>query len=82
MNRCKGRIAGHETPIGWTPHFEDFNSTGLEGFTEEKFDKCMAYNPEEWAEELIDQGRLFLKLYDLMPKELVFQRELLAARLS
>ena len=82
VNRCKGRVAGHETPIGWTPEWEDFNSEGLEGFTREQFDKCMAYNPDEWAEELIDQGRLFLKLYDLMPKELVFQRELLAARLT
>ncbi|MCH7226707.1 phosphoenolpyruvate carboxykinase (GTP) [Haloferula sp. A504] len=82
VNRCKGQVAGHETPIGWTPHIEDFNLEGLEGFTEEQFDKCMAYNPEEWAAELVDQGNLFLKLYDLMPKELVFQQQLLAARLS
>ncbi len=82
VKRCKGVAAGHETPIGWTPHIEDFNLEGLEGFTEEQFDKCMAYNPEEWTAELVDQGNLFLKLYDLMPKELVFQQQLLAARLS
>jgi phosphoenolpyruvate carboxykinase (GTP) len=82
VKRCKGVAAGHETPIGWTPHIEDFNLEGLEGFTEEQFDQCMAYNPEEWADELIDQAKLFFKLYDLMPKELVFQRELLAARLT
>ncbi|MEM9235375.1 MAG: phosphoenolpyruvate carboxykinase (GTP), partial [Verrucomicrobiota bacterium] len=82
VNRCKGRVAGHETPIGWTPEIEDFNLEGLEDFTPEQFAKCMAYNPEEWTAELVDQGNLFLKLYDLMPKELVFQQQLLAARLS
>ncbi|MDB4506610.1 phosphoenolpyruvate carboxykinase (GTP) [Akkermansiaceae bacterium] len=82
VNRCKGSAPGHETPIGWTPHFKDFDTTELGGFTEEDFDKVMAYHPEEWKDELLSQGELFLKLYDHLPKELVFQRELLAARLT
>ena len=81
-NRCQGRIAGHETRIGWTPHWEDFNTEGLEGFTQEQFDKAMAFVPEEWRAEILSQGELFLKLYDQLPKELVYQRELLAARLA
>ena len=32
--------------------------------------------------ELVSQGEFFIDLYDHMPKELIFQRELLAARLS
>ncbi|MDA0765670.1 MAG: phosphoenolpyruvate carboxykinase (GTP) [Verrucomicrobia bacterium] len=82
VKRCHGAIPGHETPIGWTPHFKEFNTEGLEDFTHEDFDKAMAYNPEEWKEELLSQGELYLKLYDHLPKELIFQRELLAARLS
>lgn len=82
VNRCHGTARGHETPIGWTPEWEDFNAEGLEDFDEEQFNACMAYNPDEWNDELVDQGHLFLKLYDLMPKELVFQQQLLAARLS
>jgi len=42
----------------------------------------MAFNQEEWKQEVISQGELFLNLYDHLPKELVFQRELLAARLT
>lgn len=82
INRCHGRIPGHETQIGWTPHYEDFNTDGLDEFCEEQFDKCMAFSEEEWREEILSQGDLFLRLYDHLPKELVFQRELLAARLS
>ncbi len=82
VNRCKGRIPGYETQIGWTPDWEDFNVEGLDGFDEARFNQCMAFNAEEWKAEILSQGELFLKLYDYLPKEIVFQRELLAARLS
>ena len=82
INRCKGAAAGHETQIGWTPAFEAFNIEGLEGFTEEDFNKVMAFNRSEWKAELVSQGEFFIDLYDHMPKELIFQRELLAARMS
>jgi phosphoenolpyruvate carboxykinase (GTP) len=82
VKRCKGSAAGHETRIGWTPHFEDFNIEGLDGFDEEQFDKAMAFKPSEWKAEIVSQGELFIDLYDHLPKELIFQRELLAARLT
>ena len=82
VKRCHGRIPGHETQIGWTPNFEDFNTDSLEGFSEETFDAVMAFNSDEWKEELVSQADLYLKLYDHLPKELVFQKELLAARLA
>lgn len=82
VQRCKGNVAGHETRIGWTPHFEDFNTEGLDGFTEEQFNKAMQLNSDEWRAEIISQGELFMKLYDNLPKELVYQKELFAGRLS
>ncbi len=82
FKRCNGAAAGYETQIGWTPAFEDFNIEGLDGFTKESYDKCMAFNRTEWKNELVSQGELFIDLYDHLPKELIFQRELLAARLS
>ena len=82
VKRCHGNAAGCETQIGWTPAFEDFNIEGLEGFTREDYDKAMAFNRAEWKAELVSQGELFIDLYDDLPKELIFQRELLAARLS
>jgi phosphoenolpyruvate carboxykinase (GTP) len=81
VRRCKGEAVGHETQIGWTPSFEDFNVEGLEGFTEKNFDACMAFDRKEWKTELVSQAEFFIELYDHLPKELLFQRELLAARL-
>ena len=82
INRCYGKIAGHETQIGWTPNFEDFNTSELDNFSKERFEKCMAFNADEWVDEIVSQGEQFIKMYDHLPKELVYQRELLAARLS
>lgn len=81
FKRCVGCIAGHEKQIGWVPHFEDFNTNGLDSFTRADFDAAMAFKPDEWRDELISQGELYLNLYDHLPKELIFQRELLAGRL-
>ena len=82
IDRCHGRIPGHETQIGWTPHYQDFNTEGLADFNQEDFSKAMAFEPDEWKTELVSQSELYLKLYDQLPKELIFQKELLAARLS
>lgn len=82
VRRCHGSADGHETQIGWTPAFRDFNIEGLEGFTKDTFDQVMAFNRAEWRAELVSQGEFFIDLYDHMPKELIFQRELLAGRMS
>jgi phosphoenolpyruvate carboxykinase (GTP) len=81
VKRCKGGAAGHETRIGWVPDFEHFNTDGLENFTEDDFNAVMKFDRSEWRAELVSQGELFIDLYDHLPKELIFQRELLAARL-
>jgi phosphoenolpyruvate carboxykinase (GTP) len=47
----------------------------------EQFEQAQAINHEEWRREIIMQEELFMKLYSHLPKELVFQRELLVARL-
>ena len=81
VKRCKGEAAGHETQIGWIPDYDNFNIDSLENFTKEDFEKVMKFDRREWRAELVSQGELFIDLYDHLPKELVFQRELLAARL-
>lgn len=81
INRCAGHAAGHESSIGWTPEYTDFNFSGLD-FSQEDFDKVMRFNKDEWHREVVSQGELFLKLFNSIPKELVYEKELLAARLS
>ena len=81
VKRCRGEAAGHETQIGWIPDFDDFNTEGMEHFTAADFHAVMHFDRNEWSAELVSQSELFIDLYDHLPKELVFQRELLAARL-
>ena len=50
-------------------------------FSRENFDACMKIDAPEWQRELISQTELFLTLHDRLPKELIFQRELLISRL-
>ena len=81
IDRCRGRAGANETAIGWSPRFEDFDFTGLERVDEEKFDELQKIDHDEWLRELLLQDELFIKLYEHLPKELVFQRELLISRL-
>ena len=81
IGRCHGQKDGREKSIGWVPRFEDMNMQGLEGMNRERFDEMMKIDPEEWRRELVLQNELFLKLYHELPKEMVYQRELLVARL-
>ena len=82
VKRCHGRIPGHETPIGWTPDWEDFCVEGLEGFTHDQFDAAMEFRREDFLAEITSQNQFFLKLYHSMPKELLCQHELLMARMA
>jgi phosphoenolpyruvate carboxykinase (GTP) len=82
VNRCHGRIPGHETPIGWTPDWVDFCVEGLDGFDEAQFDAAMEFSREEWLSEITSQQEFFLRLYHHMPKELICQRDLLMARMA
>jgi len=81
IDRCHGRADGRETPLGWVPGPGHIDLAGLEGFTEEHLDKVLHIDLEEWRRELLLQEELFLKLYAHLPKEMIFQRELLIARL-
>ncbi|MEX2580964.1 MAG: phosphoenolpyruvate carboxykinase (GTP) [Verrucomicrobiales bacterium] len=79
FDRVRGRGRGHESQLGWVPHYGELNFDGLD-FPREKFDRLMSVSPEESRQELLAEAALYLDLYDHLPKELIFQRELLAGR--
>jgi phosphoenolpyruvate carboxykinase (GTP) len=62
------------------PRYEEFDWSGLD-YSKEAFEECMRIDGSEWHRELISQTELFLTLHDRLPKELIFQRELLISRL-
>jgi phosphoenolpyruvate carboxykinase (GTP) len=80
INRCRGRAYAAETILGWMPRPEDINRDGLD-ITPEQFAAVQAVDAEALKRELLTHEELFLKLAGELPKELIFQRELLIARL-
>jgi phosphoenolpyruvate carboxykinase (GTP) len=81
IDRCRGRANAHETPLGWVPNPADIDLGGLPEVSQKQLEKALAIDVEEWRRELLLQEELFVKLYAYLPKELIFQRELLMARL-
>jgi phosphoenolpyruvate carboxykinase (GTP) len=81
IERVQGRVGANETQLGWVPRIEDFDLGGLDGFTPEHFEKLQRVDPEEWRRDILLQDELFMKIYPYLPKEIIFQRELLVARL-
>jgi phosphoenolpyruvate carboxykinase (GTP) len=81
LDRCAGTTGAAETALGWVPRYEDFDTEGLEGFTRERFAQLQRMDPEEWRRDLLSTDELFMKLYTHLPKEMVFQEQLLVARL-
>ncbi|MBX3732195.1 MAG: phosphoenolpyruvate carboxykinase (GTP) [Verrucomicrobiae bacterium] len=81
VDRCRHHAGACETALGWVPRWEDFDTDGLEGFTESRFDRLQAMNPDEWRREILQHDELFMNIYQFLPKEMIFQRELLVARL-
>jgi phosphoenolpyruvate carboxykinase (GTP) len=82
VKRCNGQASACDTAVGRSPSFEEFNSEGLEGFDQNAFDQVMALDRAEWQAEIAGQEEFFTSLGDHLPKELLRQRELLAARMA
>ncbi|HZL78203.1 MAG TPA: phosphoenolpyruvate carboxykinase (GTP) [Candidatus Limnocylindrales bacterium] len=82
VQRCQTGAHAIETSIGWMPEYQDLDLHGLEKeMTPAKFSEVQKIDAAEWHRELVLQDELFIKLYSQLPKELVFQRELLISRL-
>ncbi|HZY10359.1 MAG TPA: phosphoenolpyruvate carboxykinase (GTP) [Bacteroidota bacterium] len=81
VQRVHGRGFAIESPLGWMPRYEDMCWEGLEEMTAEKFNNLMSVNSEAWKNELLSHEELFSKLYDRLPKEFLFMRELLLSSL-
>jgi phosphoenolpyruvate carboxykinase (GTP) len=80
VNRLHGRAYAVESPLGWMPRYEDLNWDGLD-FGFEKFEQLMEVDREGWKRETLLHDELFLGLVDRLPREMVFERELLVCRL-
>jgi phosphoenolpyruvate carboxykinase (GTP) len=80
VERSRGRACARETAVGWQPRFEDIDWTGSE-FTAEKFNALQVIDRAAWRAEVIGHEELFIDLHAHLPKEMIFERELLICRL-
>jgi phosphoenolpyruvate carboxykinase (GTP) len=80
VDRTRGRTQGKETPIGWMPRYEDFEWSGLH-FPKDRFEQLQTFDRDEWHREVIEHEELFIRLHSHLPKEMIYERELLICRL-
>ena len=80
VDRARGRALGRETPIGWMPRYDDLDWNGLD-FPRERFEALQEFDRSLWRAEVIGHEELFLDLHDRLPKEMLFERELLICRM-
>ncbi|MGA7216634.1 MAG: phosphoenolpyruvate carboxykinase (GTP) [Terrimicrobiaceae bacterium] len=80
VDRVRGRALAKETPLGWQPHYEDMDWEGLD-FPKAAFEELQRVDDRAWRHEVIGHEELFLDLHDHLPKELIYERELLICRL-
>jgi len=77
IERTRGRASAVESPLGWMPRWEDLDWRGLEQFPAETFYTLMAVDGEAWKAEILQHEELFERLYDRLPKEFTYMREML-----
>ncbi|MBC8069874.1 MAG: phosphoenolpyruvate carboxykinase (GTP) [Deltaproteobacteria bacterium] len=80
LDRVTGKGYAIESPLGWMPRHEDINWRGLE-FADDKFAELMTVAKEPGNAEAHAHEELFDRFLDRLPKEFVYERELLRSRL-
>lgn len=80
IGRVRGKAGAVESPIGWMPTYSDLNWDGLD-FSQAKFEEIMEIDRENWKQEVLGHEELFEKMYDKLPKEFTFMRELMLSAL-
>lgn len=80
VERVNGNASAIESPIGWVPRYRDMDWTSLD-FTIPQYREIMEVDREAWKAELLSHEELFARMYDKLPKEFIFMRELLLSAL-
>ena len=80
VERVYGEVVSIESPVGWVPKYEDIDWGSL-NFTADQYDAVMDVDREAWKTEILAHEELFSRMYDRLPKEFFFMRELLLSGL-
>lgn len=80
VERVHGEAYAIESPLGWVPKYDDIDWRGM-SYSQEAFSKAMSIDRELWKNEILSHQELFTKLYDKLPKEFIWMRELILSAL-
>ena len=80
VDRVRGRAYAVESPLGWMPRHDDLHWAGLD-YDPKKFHELMVVSREAGRREAVAHEEHFDRFYDRLPKELLYERELLRSRL-
>jgi phosphoenolpyruvate carboxykinase (GTP) len=80
LDRVTGKGYGIESPLGWMPRHDDLNWSGL-NYDANKFYELMAVTRASGTNEAHAHEELFDRFFDRLPKEFIYERELLRSRL-
>jgi phosphoenolpyruvate carboxykinase (GTP) len=80
IDRCQHRVGAEEGVLGWMPLIEDLDLRGLEEFGPQDFERAQLTLSDEIRMEALMHEELFMQLYSTLPKEFIFQRQLLITR--
>lgn len=80
VERVRGRAHACESPLGWMPTYRDLDMRGI-NITEEQFKELMEVDRESWKQEVLAHEEFFERIYDRLPKEFHWMRQLLLSSL-
>jgi phosphoenolpyruvate carboxykinase (GTP) len=80
VERTSGKARAVEGPLGWEPRKGDLDWSGLK-FDDDQWAELMKIDPEKLRMQTLRHEELFLQLSEFLPKEMLFERELLVSRL-
>jgi phosphoenolpyruvate carboxykinase (GTP) len=80
VDRVHGRGFGIESPMGWMPRHEDLEWNGLD-YPSDAFYDLMSVGRKAGSAEAHAHEEQFDMFFDRLPKEFIFERELLRSRL-
>jgi phosphoenolpyruvate carboxykinase (GTP) len=80
VDRVHGRGYAIESPVGWMPRYEDLDLVGLD-YKDETFYELMSVNRKAGTLEAHAHEELFDRFFDRLPKEFIYEREMLRSRL-
>ena len=81
ISRCKGEVDAMETPIGYLPHENDIDLTGLR-IPRENMGKLLAISKKDWQGEAAGVAEFFQTFGKDLPKEMAAELTALKKRLK